>query len=67
MKALFIYTGGNNGQVAHNKERKFLLASGAHDDILSFWVGEAKDLLVYFKRIYLIAMRMDVRSKTCGQ
>lgn len=67
MKALFICICGNNGQVAHNKERKFLLASGAHDDILSLWVGEAKDLLVYFKRIYLITMKMDVRSNTCGQ
>lgn len=53
--------------MAHNKERKFLLASGAHDDIFSLWVGEGKDLLVYFKRIDLIAMRMDVRANTCGQ
>lgn len=47
--------------MAHSKERKFLLASGAHADILNLWVGEARDL-VYSKRIFLVAMKMDVRS-----
>lgn len=61
------HIGGNNGQVAYNKEREFLLASRANDDILSLWVDEAGNLSVYFKRIYLIAMKMHVRSNTGGQ